>query len=345
MSSNPIRLQLLLSRYIDNSISSAELEEFWQLMSELSDDDLVQLDLKNLWNRETAGNAAAEVDWLKTNQILRQRISEQEFSYEQRLRTVKRRQYVYGSAAAVLMILAGALIWRLSMQQPIQDHPADKAIVVKPGRHQTISLPDGTMVTLNEGSMLDYPAAFNQSSRDVYLTGEAFFDVKHDENKPFLVHTGSFTTRVLGTAFNIKAYPGDPNVAVTVTRGRVQIQSDGNKKTLGILSAGDQLIIDKVSTEANVAKVDVQKVVEWKLTDLIFDDATVDEAIIALGNRYGKTFLFDNEALRNCRFTANFINDNLEESLDVICTLINAHWTRKAGTDVIIISGKGCDVD
>lgn len=345
MSSNPIRLQLLLSRYIDNSISSAELEEFWQLMSELSDDDLVQLDLKNLWNREADGNPAAEVDWVRANQILRQKISEQEFNYEQRLRIVKRRQYIYGSAAAVLMILAGALIWRLSLNQQTPAHPADKAIVVKSGRHQTISLPDGTMVTLNEGSKLDYPAAFNQSSRDVYLTGEAFFDVKHDAKKPFLVHAGSFTTRVLGTAFNIRAYPGDPNMAVTVTRGRVQIQSDGNKKTLGILSAGDQLIIDRVSSESSIEKVDVQKVVEWKLTDLIFDNATVDEGIIALGNRYDKTFLFENEALRNCRFTANFINDDLEESLDVICTLINAQWTRKEGSDVIIISGKGCVVE
>ncbi|MBW7889499.1 MAG: FecR domain-containing protein [Chitinophagaceae bacterium] len=342
MSSNPIRLQLLLSRYIDNSISSGELEEFWQLMSELSDDDLVQLDLKNLWNREADGNPAAEVDWVRANQILRQKIFEQEFSYEQRLRIVKRRQYIYGSAAAVLMILAGALIWRLSLNRQTPAYPADKAIVVKSGRHQTISLPDGTMVTLNEGSKLDYPAAFNQSSRDVYLTGEAFFDVKHDAKKPFLVHAGRFTTRVLGTAFNIRAYPGDPNMAVTVTRGRVQIQSDGNKETLGILSAGDQLIIDRVSSESSIEKVDVQKVVEWKLTDLVFDNATVDEGIIALGNRYGKTFLFDNEALRNCRFTANFINDNLEESLDVICTLINAQWTRREGTDVIIISGKGC---
>lgn len=342
MSSNPIRLQILLRKYINNTANPAEMEEFWKLMSELSDNDLIQLDLENLWNRKPGSDPAKEVDWVNAYSVLQQKIVEQEFDYERKLHFIKRRQYLFAGAAAVLLIFIGAMVWKLSLQ-PVPSVPEpDKAIVVKPGRHQTISLPDGTMVTLNEGSKLDYPAVFNQSSRDVYLTGEAFFDVKHNKEKPFLVHTGGFITRVLGTAFNIRAYPNDANVAVTVTRGKVQIQSDKNKRTLGVLTAGDQLIIDKISADVNLVKTDVQKVLEWKITDMVFDNSTVDEAIITLGNRYGKTFLFENEALRNCRFTANFINDSLDQSLDVICTLINASWKQKEGSDIIVINGKGC---
>lgn len=345
MSSNPVRLQILLKKYINNTAGSAELEEFWKLMSELSDNDLIQLDLENLWNSQSGNNPAKGVDWVNACYLLQQKIEEQEYSYERKLRFIRRKQYLYAGAAAVLLIFIGTLIWKLSLNASTTLPEHDQVIVVKSGRHQTISLPDGTMVTLNEGSKLDYPAAFNQSSRDVYLTGEAFFDVKHDEGKPFLVHTGSFITRVLGTAFNIRAYPGDANVSVTVTRGKVQIQSDENKKTLGVLTAGDQLVIDKKSAGVSWVKADVQKVVQWKVTDLVFDNATVDEAIVALGNRYGKTFLFENESLRDCRFTANFLNDSLDQSLDVICTLINAHWKQKEGSDVIVINGLGCEAE
>ena len=343
MSSNPVRLQLLLQKYIGNTADKAELEAFWHLMSELSDNDLVQLGLQDLWSRKQDADAAAEADWNKVYHMLQQKIATHEFNYAHRMHSVKRRKYFYAAAAAAVLVCIATLTWKLSFNKSIPVQKGSIAAITKPGRHQTISLPDGTMVTLNEGSKLDYPVAFNQSTRDVYLTGEAFFDVKHNADKPFLVHTGSLITKVLGTAFNIRAYPGDANVSVTVERGRVQVQADNNKKALGILSAGEQLVIDKVSADVNFIKADVQKVVAWKATDMIFDNSTVDEAVIALGNRYGVTFRFENEALRKCRFTANFANDSLNQSLDVICTLINAHWLRRDGSEIIDLKGKGCE--
>lgn len=341
MSSNPIRLQFLLQKYIANSTTQEELEEFWRLMSELSDNDLVELDLKNLWDQTPEGNPASDVDWVQACRLLQQKIASQEMDFERRIHRFRKNQYRFAAAAAVLVLCIAALIWRLTLT-PSTGNPVKPAVVVtKSAKHQTISLPDGTMVTLNEGSKLDYPVQFNQSSRDVYLTGEAFFDVKHDPRKPFLVHTGSYVTRVLGTAFNIRAYPGDADVLVTVTRGKVQVQSEQNT-TLGVLSAGDQLVIDKTSAKVNLLKADVTRVIAWKTTDLVFDNTTVDEAVIALGNRYGKTFQFENEAIRKCRFTANFTNDSLSQSLDVICTLVNARWEQGKTPDVIVLKGEGC---
>jgi len=344
MSSNPIRLQLLLHKYIQNTASQQELEEFWSLMSELSDNDLIQLDIKNHWHKPTNTDASAEVNWDKAYQLLKQKIEAQEIDYTRRIRTAKQKQYLLIGAAAALMICITILAWKLGNNRLSNSNQQPKIVAAqktKRQRLQTISLPDGTRVTLNEDSKLDYPATFNQSTRDVYLTGEAFFDVKHDARKPFLVHTGKFVTRVLGTAFNIKAYPGDAAMAVTVTRGRVQVQSDSIKKTLGILSAGDQLVIDKISINTSYTKANVEKVLEWKANDMKFDNATVDEAIIALGNRFDVMVHFQNEQLRHCRFTADFSNDNLKQSLDIICTLINAEW--KQSKDAILIDGKGCE--
>ncbi|MFT3947414.1 MAG: FecR domain-containing protein [Agriterribacter sp.] len=346
MSSNPIRLQLLLHKYIQNTATKAELEEFWKLMYELSDNDLVQLDIKNLWDTPADTNPSAEVNWDSAYHLLKQKIEAQEIDYTRKINAAKRRQYILLGAAASLMICVSVLWWKLSGRHSAISHqPSEAVYSQKPKQHrlQTISLPDGTIVTLNENSKLDYPPAFNQSTRDVYLTGEAFFDVKHNAQKPFLVHTGKFITKVLGTAFNIKAYPGDTAWAVTVTRGRVQVQSDSNKKPLGILSAGDQLVIDKISVGTSYTKANVEKVLEWKASDMEFDNATVDEATIALGNRFGAVFHFQNEQLRHCRFTADFSNDNLQQSLDIICTLIKAEWKQNKDTGVILIDGKGCD--
>lgn len=346
MSSNPIRLQLLLHKYIQNTATKTELDEFWTLMATLSDNDLVQLDLQNLWNQKKEGDPSAEVNWDKAYQLLQQKIEAQEIDYTRKITAVKRRQYFFITAAASLMVCVAILAWKLSERSTVNE--PQKTILastdkIKQHRHQTISLPDGTKVTLNENSKLDYPPAFNQSTRDVYLTGEAFFDVKHDAAKPFLVHTGKFITKVLGTAFNIKAYPAEKEMSVTVTRGRVQVQSDSTKKTLGVLSAGDQLVIDKISIGTSYTKANVEKVLEWKVSDMVFDNATVDEASIALSNRFDVEFHFQNELLRRCRFTADFSNDSLKQSLDVICTLINANWKRDNNSSIIQMNGKGCE--
>lgn len=341
MSSNPIRLQKLLQKYLAGSANPQELEEFWKLMSELSDNDLVQLDLKNLWDNNLNEVPADKMDWDKSYCRLQEKIDSQEFDFEEKISLLKRRRYFITAAATCIVLLAAAFFWKIAFQQKSETRSKEKIVQTK-GRHQTISLPDGTMVTLNDGSKLEYPQAFNQSSRDVYLTGEAYFDVKHDAGKPFQVHTGKLITRVLGTAFNIKAYDNDNRVSVTVARGKVQVQSDNNKETLGVLSAGDQLVIDKTSNKAIHAKADVDKVIEWKSNDMIFDNATVDEAVIALGNRYGVSFLFEHEALRTCRFTANFAGDGLNQSLDIICALINASW-EQTGPSTIVLKGKGCE--
>lgn len=342
MSSNPIRLQKLLQKYLAGTASPQELQELWKLMSELSDNDLVELDLKNLWDNNPDNSPADSVDWNRAYHVLQGKIDSQEFDFARRISLSKRRRHFFMAAAACMVLFASALIWKTTFQRKTGLHPKESTVQVKHGRHQTISLPDGTIVTLNDGSKLDYPQAFNQSSRDVYLTGEAYFDVKHDTRKPFQVHTGKYITRVLGTAFNICAYDNDTRVSVTVTRGKVQVRSDSSKKTLGVLSAGDQLVINKISSEASYTKADIGKVMEWKANDMIFDNATVDEAVIALGNRYGVSFLFEHEALRSCRFTANFAGDGLNQSLDIICTLINADWVQ-AGPSTIELKGKGCE--
>jgi ferric-dicitrate binding protein FerR (iron transport regulator) len=157
----------------------------------------------------------------------------------------------------------------------------------------------------------------------VYLTGEAFFDVAHNKERPFMVHTGRFVTKVLGTAFNIRAYDTDPEVRVIVARGKVQVQNEtgSQNSTLGILLPGEQLIVNKVSATASLAKVNVDDALEWKNDDLKFENITLEKAAQIFSRHYEIQIQFKNKTLLNCRFTGDFSNDNLVQALDVICAL------------------------
>jgi transmembrane sensor len=110
----------------------------------------------------------------------------------------------------------------------LRNHPGNKSAhlysVRKQNQNLFIVLPDGSRAILSYGSKLSYASSFDGlAKRDVYLEGQAFFDIRHDDLKPFIVHTGKLETTVLGTAFNVKALKGDKTITVTVTRGRVKV--------------------------------------------------------------------------------------------------------------------------
>ncbi len=344
MSSNPVRLQYLFERYLANACTLAELEEFWQLLADLSANDTLPEYLQAYWDKERRGYKPSDtVNWKKVTQRMQERIKahkahEVDFS-RYKLRRVWRWQAI---AAAVLLLAAGT--WWFGPRRSKKEEPKVTAqLPAKPitAGHRVISLPDGTSVTLNTGSKLDYPAVFSGNTRDVYLNGEAYFDVKHDTSKPFLVHMGKYITRVLGTAFNIKAYPDREDVEVTVVRGKVEVSD--RKRILGILLPNDQLVISKQNGKAVKEQIIAAKVIEWKKEDMIFEDVTIRDAVAQVQNCFGIKIFLENEALGNCRFTASFqsTDASLEQVLDAMTILTHSHWEKNGNT--ILLSGKGFD--
>lgn len=337
MSSNPIRLKYLFKKYLDNTISRQELEEFWQLMSELGENDFVLQELQELWQKEENARQPAHDELDRVFSRVQQKISKYETGYTPAAnRTGNRSMYIMAAASLLLCIAFGW--WYFTHEPPTQSVPASLAEATQV---RVIALPDGTVVTLNEDSYLDYPAVFSDSTREVTLTGEAYFDVKHDPGKPFMVHTGAFVTRVLGTAFNIRAYTKDSLLAVTVERGKVQVQRQDNKKALGILLAGDQVVIDKQSATPRLAKADVKKVIQWKDNDLLFDNIRYEDAALIIGRHFNVALKFSNEAMRNCRFTADLTGKSIEEILDILGDLTRSTWRRENDT-TIWLEGEGC---
>lgn len=203
---------------------------------------------------------------------------------------------------------------------------------------QFIHLPDGSTVLLNAGSRLSYHDSFGDTVREVTLTGEAFFDVKHDPAHAFRVRTGNVTTTVLGTAFNVHAYPEEKNVTVTVARGKVKVSNA--KEEYAVITPNQQLAVNKTTNTIAKAEMKVEVATEWKSTFLILDNVTLQAAAAMIGDKYNVKVLIADE-IRDCKVQGAFINnESLDQVLDVMSLLIQGSFTTQDG--VVTFTGKGC---
>ncbi len=176
-------------------------------------------------------------------------------------------------------------------------------------------LPDSSTVIMHPGSQLHY--AFNGKTRDITLVGEAYFDVKHIASQPFIIHSGNVITTVLGTAFNISAYPGK-KVTVSVKRGRVSV-ADVHNRILAVLTPDQQLVYSPETHTSNEQQVQTQKTIEWVSSDVQFSAVPFKELAEKLSVRYGVTIKFEDEALESYSITGRFSGT---ESLKVLLTAL-----------------------
>lgn len=215
------------------------------------------------------------------------------------------------------------------------------------GSKSQLILPDGSKVWLNAGSKLRYSLQFNQIIREVYLEGEAFFDVSKNKNKPFFVRTTGVTIKVLGTAFNVKAYPDEKTIETSVQRGLVQVVSNmptisGRQKVL--LHANQKATFDKLITRIEYAAitnkpvgkevkvdtvektktisiinaVDVIAISSWKDTRWKIERERLDDLAVKIERRYNVKIIFDDNSLKSYVFSGVLEDESLEQVLNVI---------------------------
>ena len=215
-----------------------------------------------------------------------------------------------------------------------------------------IKLSDGSLIILKSGSRISYAPTFTGSSRNVYLSGEAFFEVAKNPEKPFLIYTNGLITKVMGTSFVIRAYPSDPQVTVEVKTGRVAVfaQSEPgsqekiiNRKLEGIVLLPNQRVVYE-REEVRLAKslVENPQIVPGPSakTRFEFDDTPVPEVFDRLEKVYGVDIAYDEDLLASCPLTATLTDQPLFEKLDVICRVIEARYEVIDGQ--IIIYSRGC---
>ena len=343
MTFDDARLSLLFDKYVRGTITAEEFNDFWQLVKEGQASGTLSAKLTLLW-QEWADNTAPGTgpDKSKVFSKIMEKGKEREIDFE-KLRAVPGGQWrrMVAIAAAVVVITAGLYLLKQRQMQPAPATMQYAAQTKAPAYTRQIVLPDGSTVVLHAGSTLDYPSSFPEDSREVSLKGEAYFDVRHDNKKPFIIHTGTVRTIVLGTAFNISS---DSNrVTVSVTGGKVRVET--GKKVLAELAPNQQVVynVPRDTAERKIVNAE-QLVTNWTKRDMIFDGDTFGGIAGVIAQRYGVTITFKNPALAKCQIVASFSGtETLEHVLQTLCTIQNASYTKNPEDSSIELDGKGCE--
>lgn len=208
-----------------------------------------------------------------------------------------------------------------------------------------VALPDGSTVTLAPASSLKYPQAFAGARRTVYLMGEAFFAVFHDERHPFSVYTEQVVTTVLGTSFRVRAYAGQPEAQVQVRTGAVRVSPRTTNTAANALSIvvrpNQQAVYSTVRRQ--LRRELVPQPVQLAPQAFVFDDRPVDEVFTALQNAYGVTIVYDAAAVRHCTLNLNLGQEPLFAKLDIICQTLGASYEKADGR--ILFHSQPCLAD
>lgn len=268
-------------------------------------------------------------------------------------RTALRRSLI----ALSVVVAAVVLIWNYRSTLPAREI----VFQTKAGEKKKYSLPDGSSILLNSSSTVTIAAGFNERHRDVYLSGEGYFDVAPNAQQPFIVHTHTIFIRVLGTIFNVKAYPNDTVTATSLLQGAIKVYA--NEHVAGVwlpkegllLSANQKLQVLKSIGKKSITPLSskvipgyaiaplasdttLNTVVEtdWTRGRLSFNDMPFDRIALELERWYGVKIRFEDEQLKQYRFVATFDKENIDQVLSALQATTSFNY-RKEQDSVIIL--------
>lgn len=206
------------------------------------------------------------------------------------------------------------------------------------GKKFQLTLSDGTQVHLNSGSSLRYPTSFiEEMKREVYLQGEAYFDVTSDKNHPFIVNTGEVHTKVLGTSFNVSYYPEDIHISMVLVEGAIVLESTQNESIITSIRPGEKATWDKTRKNVSVSDVDTKLYTEWRYGNMRFKSAPFRNIKLMLERNFNVKINNQYSILDDQVYTASFFSDeSIEDILGFFKEDTDFDFIRK--DDLIIIT-------
>ncbi|SFW81683.1 FecR family protein [Chitinophaga sancti] len=226
------------------------------------------------------------------------------------------------AAVLILVCTAFLFIYKQLHQSPVPITYA--SLQAGKGARKKITLPDGSIVTINANSELRIPSNFGVNDRVLELTGEAVFDVAKNNAKPFIVRSGNLQTVVLGTSFNVKAYPGDNDVQIAVLTGKVRIEKKAATQTT-VLSAGltkDQVLTYNATKDSlNIGTGKSAEIAAWQNNVFYFEKAGIAEIAAVLERQYNIHITLTGPAKSNCRYTLQLKNETIENAMRLLAEL------------------------
>lgn len=322
------RIVELITRKIAKEATAEELGELSYLLTKYPDSVYYEALLEQVWE---LGQPPAEPDLDET-------FEKHKLKYKKEL-NFKRSIVFYKRPAVVLTVLSCILILiatQFIKNDILRSKEERVEIIAKKGIRKEFKLPDGTIVVLNSGSTILYdPDMTEREYREVGLIGEAYFKVAHDKLHPFIVRAGKVAVKVLGTEFNLRAYPDELESETTLIKGAVELTVNDQPDQKFILKPSEKIVLlekakkegsAKVSFVASIETVSPVRVgenkyieeISWTENKFVFQNESFEELIPKLERWYNVRIVLEDPKIRSYRFTGVFINENIIQALQAM---------------------------
>lgn len=343
MENNPTYYTDLITRYFSGEISGDEL----QLLSDWLLSDAVHKDLfsayKSTWQllAKSRVDAAINLDdeWNALQIKIKQENTDTETPKIITLNESRKNRFsgfpsLWKVAAAFTVLFVSSFILYYYTA-----NPRNIMLSAKAG-NMIVHLPDGTEVALNNGSTITYPEKFTLRKREIEISGEAYFTIKHDSTRPFVIVSGNARIEDLGTSFNVNTQAASGAIEVVLTSGEVAIYYKGWKTEKVVLAPGEKAEIEKTGRKITRTTNPDRNYMAWKTRKLIFENTTLSEIVTTLNTVYRSNIIRLPAELAGCRLTATFSDQPLKSVLNVLQKTLDLKITESATS--IEISGNGC---
>ena len=342
---------IILKKLFNYDCSGEELKQLLDKLDSKEEQDFLFVEAERLWKKSEEHKNQFTADQEKIfAQILAkiQQIENTKTTTERKISFIK--NYLNSTVSQNLLKIAAILVIAVLLfvgGYSVLHHPKQNTLAylnvikVPRGIKKRVVLPDNTTVWLNAESTLKYPQHFGKT-RTVYLTGEAYFEVTKDAKHPFIVSTPEVKVKVLGTGFDVSAYPEDKQVKTTLVHGRVMafhVNSNGDIENKAILSPGEQSIFSITTKAFEVKKVNTNNYTAWKDGYLIFKDSPLTEVMKKIDRWYNVQMLVNDKVVEQFDYTVEFDNDSLSTILKVLGEMTPVRFTQ-SGKNIFITRDK-----
>ena len=314
------KLDYLFARYFEQSITPEELSELKALMNEF-DNESLDKHLRSIWvNNEYLPLYPSEKQTKRMIGRIEQAISDEKVITVPIHRPFTR---IFSRVAAILILvlLSSTSFYLYRSNQSLSLYRDSQiALTVGNGQEASFTLPDGTLVRLNSGSALRYDNNFGENNRYVDFSGEALFDVKKDEGRPFIVSTKHINIEVLGTTFNMYAYDSDELVEMTLLTGSVRASSKKQPECQVLVKPNEKVICNISTGKLTVEQTNTQYETAWINGEIVFKSERLSNVLLKLERKYGVHIRYDaNVDLLDDRFSGRISkNSNIGDVMKIL---------------------------
>lgn len=329
------KIRDIIDYYADHDVSDEIKERVLERVSGTQDDKEVNDALSSLWNQAESACMSEDAISAAYKRLLEVDGAEEETKAKQL------HIFHFAKFAAIIiplvMLIAFGKIY-IDMSNDLDDMKLISMVQKHTTNDETqlIAMSDGTKVKLSQSSVLLYPSSFKGAKeRKVFLSGEAFFDIKHDDNQPFHVSTAHFEITDLGTSFAVSSYTNADEVSTTLKTGKIELRIIGQEDKVYSMNPNDQLVKTKAVKIQRVAKENDG--LSWRNKVINLNDVTLAEAAKIMGNTYGVKFNFISKRYQNTKVTIHFNRgETLKGAMSVIKNLVPGLEYEIKGDEVIV---------